>query len=119
MAGQQGVADEGHGVDQRMRNDQRHDPPVLAVEDAEDDAHRGVAEERADALVQVVGAADHRADGNGLDGPHAELVHPAQQVPDDEDLFQDAVLRGRQDQNREAPPDGGQVLGDDVQLDAA
>src|SRR5580692_10714422 len=118
VAGQQGVADEGHGVDQRMRDDQRGYPAVATVEDAEDDAHGGVAEEGADALVQVVGAADHGAEGDGRDRVDAELVQPAEQVSDDDDLFEDAVLGGRQDQYREAPPDVGQVLGDDVQLHA-
>src|SRR5580704_1029850 len=55
VAGQQGVADEGHRVDQEVRDDQRHHPAPAAVEVAEDQAHDGVAKERADTLVQVVG----------------------------------------------------------------
>src|SRR5690242_1069080 len=80
VAGQQGVADEGHRVDQEVRDDHRHDPAPAAEEEAEDQAHDGVAEERAHALVQVVGAADHRAEDDRPGRPHAEPVQPAQQV---------------------------------------
>src|SRR6266851_9959055 len=65
VAGQQRVADEGHRVDQEVRDDQRGHPAPAAVEEAEDQAHDGVAEEGARALVQVIGAADHRAEGDG------------------------------------------------------
>src|ERR1700748_1165367 len=41
----------------------------------------------------------------------AELVQAARQEADDQDLFQQAVLRGRQHQHRDPPPDVGQALG--------
>src|ERR1700733_1537434 len=93
VAGQQRVADEGHRVDQRVRDDQRRHPAPPAVEVAEDDAHGGVADEPARALVEVVGAADHRADGDRPGRLDAELVQPAHQVADDDDLFEGGVLR--------------------------
>src|SRR6266513_4742868 len=76
VAGQQRVADEGHRVDEEVRDDQRHHPAPAAVEIAEDQAHDGVAEEGARALVQVVGAADHRAEHDRPARPDAQPVQP-------------------------------------------
>ena len=50
--------------------------------------------------------------------PEAELVQAAQQEADDQDLFHQAVLQGRQDQHRDAPPDVGQALRDHVEVEA-
>src|SRR6516162_6142382 len=62
VAGQHRVADEGHRVDQEVRDDHRRHPAPPPEQDAEEHTHDGVADEPADALVQVVGTADHRAD---------------------------------------------------------
>ena len=59
-AAQRRVADEGDHVEQRVRDDQRHHPPGAQEEPAEQDAHHRVADERAEALVEVVGAAQQR-----------------------------------------------------------
>src|SRR6476661_1191236 len=45
VAGQHGVADEGHRVDQEVRDEQRHHPAPPAVEIPEDQAHDRVADE--------------------------------------------------------------------------
>src|SRR6516165_5407923 len=92
VAVQGGVAYEGHRVDQRVGDDERGHPPPPAVQDAEHHAHRRVAEESAEPLVEVIRAAQDRAERDRSGRRPAELVEPPQQVPDDQDLFQDPVL---------------------------
>ena len=57
MAGQQRVADERHGVDHAVRDDQRPQPPGAPPRVAEHQAHRRVAQAGAEALIEVVRAA--------------------------------------------------------------
>ena len=57
----QRVPDERHDVENRMSDDERHRASPAPVAPAEHDAHRGVADERPEALVQVVAAAQHGA----------------------------------------------------------
>ena len=93
-----------------MMNGAKPAPP--AVEVAEDEAHHRVADERAEPLVQVVRAAQDRGEQDRLPRGPAELVQPAQQVADDQDLLEDAVMHGGQDQHGYPPPDRGQRLRD-------
>ena len=79
-------------------------------------AHHDVAGEAAEALVEVVRAAQQGAHRQRAARPPAELGQPVEQVAGDEDLLQHAVLRGRQDQHRDAPPDGRQRAGTTVRL---
>src|SRR6266498_2060783 len=111
------VADERDRVDQGVRDDQRGDPAPPPVQVSEDQAHRRVAEETAEALVQVVGAAQHGAEHDRAPRCPAQLVQPAQQIPKDQDFLENAVLRRVQDQYRDPPPDRGQVLRHDVKAD--
>src|SRR4029453_15128233 len=72
-ADRQRVADERHDVDDPMRDDERHHAPPARVAPAEHDAHRDIPEERPEALVEVVAAAQHRAREDGGPAPHAEF----------------------------------------------
>ena len=51
---EQGVADEGDDVEDRVRDDERHDPPGAGVEPPEDQPHDEVPDEAAEPLVEVV-----------------------------------------------------------------
>lgn len=108
---EQGVPDERADVEQRVRHHEWPDPAPTPVQVDEDNAHRHVADEPADALIEVVRAAQHRARHQGSPRRPAQLSEPAQQVPDDDDLLQYGVLHRREDQYRELPPDVGQRLG--------
>jgi len=117
MSCQQRVADERYRIDKRVRDDERIRPPPAQEQDPEDDAHDHVAEERADPLVQVIGAAQDGADRDRGGGPHAEQPEPAQQVADDQHLLKDSVLQRAQQQHRDPPSDRRQARRDDVQAD--
>ncbi len=56
VARQQRVADERHGVDQRVRDDQRPQPAGALPRVPEHQSHREIAQARAEALIEVVGA---------------------------------------------------------------
>jgi len=115
VACQQGVADERDGVDERVRDDHRARAAPAQEQVGEDDAHHRVAEEPAEPLVQVIRTAHHGADQDGAFWAHAQLAQPGQQVAEYDDLFEQPVLQGGHQQHRDPPPDGRQVLRDDVQ----
>ncbi len=117
LAVQGGVADERHGVDQRMGDDHRRAAAPALIQDAEDNAHDRVSDECAETLVQVIGPAQHGAAHDGLPRRPAQLVQAAQQVGENHDLLEDAVVGGAEQQHRNAPPDGGQALGHHVEAD--
>jgi len=117
VAGQQRVADERHRVDERVRDDHRGRPPPAQEQHREDDPHHRITREAAEPLVEVVGAAQRGADRDRVPRAHAEFSQPGQQVPGDEDLFEQPVLQGGQQQHRNPPPDVRQVLRDDVEGD--
>ena len=66
MVLEQGVAHEGDHVEQRVRHDQGADATGAGVDPAEQQAHREVADEAAEALVEVVAAAQDRAERERL-----------------------------------------------------
>ena len=101
-----------------MGDHQRPDAAPALVEEGEDDAHHQVADEAADALVEVVRAAQHRAGQQGGDRAPAELFESAQQIADHDHLLQDRVLGRREDQHGELPPLAGQRLRDDGEVHA-
>ncbi len=68
VAGELGVADEGDGVHQGVGDDERHNPLPPQEEPAEDEAHREVRREAAEALVEVVAAAYGRGRHQRPDG---------------------------------------------------
>ena len=111
------VAHEGDRVDQPVGDDERGHPPPPVEQDAEHHAHRGVAEKPAEPLVEVVRPAEHRAEDDRMGRCPAELIQPAQQVPEDHDLFQDPVLQPLEDEHRDPPPHRGQALRDHVEAD--
>ena len=87
-----------------MRDDQRPHPPGAQEPRGEDDAHGDVAEPRADALIQVVGAAQQRRRGDdGGDGAAGEggvvkrsgpqLPQARHQPADDDQLLGHRVRR--------------------------
>src|SRR5579859_2591942 len=105
LTGEQRVTDERDRVEDRMRDNERADPADAPVHQHEDHAHHRVADEAAEALVQVVRATEHRTAGHDRpDGP-AQLLQSGHQVPDDDHLFEDRVLRGGEDEHRYRPPD--------------
>src|SRR5699024_5358348 len=81
----------------------QHTPPAQEVP-AEDDAHGHVADERADALVEVIAGAEDRQGDDDRPGPVPEQPQPLGTEAEDEDLFEDSVLRGREDEHRYGPP---------------
>jgi hypothetical protein len=106
---EEGVADEGHDVENGVRHDERPHAPGPGVDPAEEQAHDDVADEAAEALVQVVGAADQRRGHHDGRQRPAGLAPPGEEVADHDDLLQHRVLRGRQDQDRHRPPVVGEV----------
>src|SRR5690242_1217224 len=112
------VTDEAHRVDDRVRDGHGQHAPGPLEPPAEDQPHHQVAGEPAPALVEVVRTPQY---GTGPERPvvgPAELAQPGQQVPDDNDLFEDAVLGGLQDQQRHAVPGARQVDHGDARVDA-
>src|SRR4029450_1562549 len=77
------------------------------LEAAEERAGGEVAEEAAEALVEMVGAAEQGAGPQGPGGGPAELVEAAQQVAADDPLFEEAAAGGGQQQDRDRPPVAG------------
>src|SRR4029453_15712946 len=122
------VAEAGGGVDQEVGDDQGGGAAAELVEAAEEQAEGEVAEEAAEALVEVVGAAGEGAGPQGLGrglselvgggragargegagppglgrGP-AEVVEGAQEVAADDLLFEQAAAGGGQEQDEDRP----------------
>ena len=67
------VTDERHGVDQAVRDDQRPQPARPLPRVAEHQPHGDVPQARAEALVQVVGAAQQAGQQQRLAGADVEL----------------------------------------------
>src|SRR5215216_4683889 len=101
------VAEAGGGVDQEVADDEGGGAAAELVDAAEQQAEGEVAEEAAEALVEVVGAAEQGAGPQGLGGGPAELVEAAQQVAADDHLFEEAAAGGGQQQDRDRPPVAG------------
>ncbi len=101
-----------------MRGDQRPDASPTPIQQYEDHAHDHVADKAADALVEVVRAAQHRARRERRHRGPPELPQPPQQVADDDDLLDHGVLHGRGDQHRHLPPHAGQRLRHDREVEA-
>jgi MFS family permease len=108
------VPDEGDQVDQGVRDDQRHHPATAPEPLGEHQAHDGIADERSEALIHMVSAAQHGADRQPGPGRGAELFEPGQQVPDDHDLLQHRVLDRLQHEHRHGPPVGVEGRRDDL-----
>jgi MFS family permease len=117
-AGEELVADERHQVEQGVRDHERRHPAATTEPLAEDHAHDDVADERAEALVEVVAAAQ---EGTGAEpGPvrPPEPLQPSHQVPDDHDLLEQGVLDGLQHEHGHRPPVRRQRRGHDLGRDA-
>src|SRR5512132_1225772 len=123
------VAEAGSGVDQEMGDDQGGGAAAELVDAAEEQAEGEVAEEAAEALVEVVGAAEEGAGPQGLGRGPAELVEAAQQVAADDHLLEQAAAGGGQEQDGDRPPVAGggdrdhgavdaEADGEDVDADA-
>jgi MFS family permease len=67
------VPDEGHQVEQAVRDHQRHHPAAAPEPGPEEQAHHRVADERSEPLVEVVAAAQDGADGEGRPRRRPEL----------------------------------------------
>src|SRR5699024_8057745 len=82
-----------------------------------------VADERADALVEVIAGPEDRQGDDDRPGPVPELPQPLGAEAEDEDLFEDSVLRGQEDEHRYGPPMIAEVgrlnLGGDPQRPSA
>jgi MFS family permease len=116
--GEELVADERDDVEQGVRDHQGHDPAAAAEPLAEDHSHHGVADERAEALVQVVAPAQESAGGEPGPVVPAEVLQPGHQVPDDHHLLDHGVLDGLQHEHRHRPPVRRQCCRNDVGRDA-
>lgn len=68
------VPDEGDHVEQGVRDHQRHHPAAATEPFGEEHAHHGIADERSQALVEVVAAAQHRAGRERCPGRQAETA---------------------------------------------
>ncbi len=110
-SGEQVVADEAHRVEQGVRDHQGHHPAPAPEVLPEDQAHHGVAEERPEALVQVVRAAQHGARAQDRPPRPGQFLQPGDQVADHDDLFDESVLRRLQQQDGNRPPVGVQPGG--------
>jgi MFS family permease len=104
LGGEELVSDERDDVEQGVRDDQRPDPASSPVPLGEDQAHDGVAEEGADALVQVIRAAQHGAGDQDRGRAPAQLPQSGHQVADHDHLLDHRVLDRLEDQNRNGPP---------------
>src|SRR5690606_28055460 len=89
------VPDERRHVQEGVGDHERHHPPDPEVEQREQHAHGGVAEEAAEALIEVVGAPQQGVPGHHGRGAPAERLEPGQQVADPDDLLHQGVLEGR------------------------
>src|SRR5690348_5827980 len=100
-----------------MGDDHRRYPPPPQEQHAKDKAHRQVPEKAAEALVQVVTAAKHRADRDRRRGVPPKLTQPGQQIAEHDDLLEYAVLQTVKKQDGIPPPHRRKVLGNDVQVE--
>jgi hypothetical protein len=101
---EQGIPYKRHDVQEGVRHDQRQDPSGTQIENPEDHAHDRIADERSEALVQVVRAAQECARGECRERTPAQLAQPGQQVPDHDQFLQYGVLRGGKHQHWYRPP---------------
>src|SRR6185436_13730376 len=85
---QQGVTDEGPDVEQRVCRHQGRDPTPTPVQPAEEQAHREVADETADALVEVIAAAQQGAEPDRGRVSEADLSQSDQDVAEDDELLE-------------------------------
>jgi MFS family permease len=69
---QQLVPDEGDHVEQGVRDHQRHHPAAATEPFGEHDTHHGIADERPEALIEVVTTAQYGAGGERGPGRQAE-----------------------------------------------
>ena len=115
---QEGVADEAEHVEQGVRDDERPQAPRPGPVQAAGGAHDGVAQEAAEALVEVVGAAEQGTDGHRRARAPAALAPAGEQIGDHDGLLEQAVREGRQDVHGDGPHVLGQVAGGDVRVDA-
>lgn len=111
------IAHETDDVEDRVGDDQRHHPAAAAEPLGEDHAHHGVAEERPEALVEVVATAQDRAGADHRGSSPTEVPQPGDQVTDDDHLFQHGVFHRLQDQHRHRPPVRIQCRRDDLRGD--
>src|SRR5699024_6827180 len=102
--GEHSRGQESHCVDDEVRPHQRHHTPLPKEVPAEDDAHGHVADERADALVEMIAGPEDRQGDDDRPGPVPELPQPLGAEAEDEDLFEDSVLRSREEEQRYGPP---------------
>ncbi|KJL45632.1 hypothetical protein RS82_00095 [Microbacterium trichothecenolyticum] len=100
-----------------MRDHERHDATPAPIAPAEDHAHHEVADDRTDALVGVVSAA--QAGGGQDDGPvvPAEPSQPVEEVADEDHLFGQSRPQCRQHQQRHGPPRRVEGRGDHCDRD--
>ena len=94
MAREHDVANESDRIDQRVRDHEGRRTTKSLIQAPEEQAHRGVADERPETLVQVVAAAYQRTDEQRPIVAPAQFFQLAQEIPDDEDLFEHGVLGG-------------------------
>src|SRR3954463_4821716 len=105
------VADEGDDVEERVAHHQGHDPAGAHEDQPQDEPHDDVAREAAEALVEVVAPADERREPDDeWPGPPG-LAPPREEVADHDDLFQEGVLDGGEDEHGRRPPDRLEVGG--------
>src|SRR5690606_30897400 len=76
------------------------------------------ADERARPLVEVVEAAQEGARPDDDRRPRTELLEPLGEVADGDDLLEDAVLQGGQEEDGDGPPVVGERRGLDLDGDA-
>ena len=82
-------------VEQEVRDHERPRPAQAEERDAEEDAHGQVAREPSPPLIQVVRGAQQRARRDGGERAPRQLPQPGDQVPEDDDLFEQRRLRRR------------------------
>jgi MFS family permease len=116
--GEELVADEGDEVEEGVPDHQRHHASAAPEPLTEHQAHDGVADERAEALVEVVRATQQGARGEDRPGRPAERPQAREQVADHHHLFDQRVLGRLQHQHRDGPPVGRQCGGHHVRGDA-
>src|SRR4029453_3671950 len=118
MWSDQGVSHEVCDVEQAVGNHQWSDTLPTQIDEAEYHAHDQVCEKGADSLVEMVGAADGRAEGNDGNNVPSELAQSGEQVADHHDLLQHGILYSGQDQHWYGPPMITEPGGLDIGVDA-
>ena len=101
-----------------MGDDERGDPAPAAVEVAEEQAHHQVAGEAAEALIEVVAAAQHRRQADGRPVAQAQLAQLEQDEADHHALLEHGVLQRGEHQHRIVPPHVVQRVGHDGQVES-